>query len=99
MLNTVRDLMRRFLERSGYAVVCAEDGPQGLRLARDARPSLNTLDMVMSKMSGWDVLTELKSTPALAGIPVLMATLVDGDALSTEPGSAQALLTAGMGAS
>jgi signal transduction histidine kinase/CheY-like chemotaxis protein len=96
---TVRDLMRRFLERSGYAVVCAEDGPEGLRLARDARPSLITLDMVMSKMSGWDVLTELKSTPALAGIPVLMATLVDGDALSTEPGSAQALLTAGMGAS
>src|SRR5208282_2655164 len=42
--QTVRELIKRFLERAGYAVVTASGGREGLRLARDLRPAAITLD-------------------------------------------------------
>jgi CheY-like chemotaxis protein len=41
------------------------------------RPSLITLDVLMPELDGWSVLRELKSTPELASIPVIMLTIVD----------------------
>src|SRR5262249_14768982 len=67
-----RDLMRRFLAREGFDIVTAADAAEGLRLARQSRPTLITLDVIMPRMDGWAVLKELKSDPALAGIPVVM---------------------------
>jgi signal transduction histidine kinase/CheY-like chemotaxis protein len=88
----VRDLMRRFLEPSGYSVLCAEDGPEGLQLALHVRPALITLDIVMPNMSGWDVLSALKATPELADVPVIIVTMVDGEALGAARGVANVLL-------
>jgi adenylate cyclase len=75
--GTVRDLMRRFLTREGFEVVTAADGTEGLALARDLRPALITLDVLMPGLDGWSVLRELKGDPALADIPVVMLTIVD----------------------
>jgi PAS domain S-box-containing protein len=74
---TARDLMERFLTREGFHPVTAEGGEQGLQLARESRPDVITLDVMMPKMDGWAVLQELKNDPELRGVPVIMVTIVD----------------------
>jgi CheY-like chemotaxis protein len=73
----VRDLMQRFLGREGFRVVGAAGGEEGLRLARQIRPDVITLDVLMPGLDGWAVLSALKGDPALADIPVIMLTIVD----------------------
>ena len=73
----VRNLLGRSLSRDGFRVETAADGATGLRLARDLRPDIITLDVLMPDMDGWAVLSALKSDPLLAGIPVVMVTVVD----------------------
>ncbi len=72
-----RDLMRRFLAREGFDTLTAPDAAEGLRLARQFKPTLITLDVVMPRMDGWAVLKELKDDPALAAIPVVMLSILD----------------------
>ena len=72
----VRDLMGRLLSREGFRVAYAADGESGLRLARRDHPEVITLDVMMPGLDGWAVLTELKSDPAVADIPVIMVTFV-----------------------
>jgi adenylate cyclase len=72
-----RDLLRRFLAREGFDTITAADGAEGLRLARQFRPSLITLDVVMPKMDGWSVLQQLRADPALAAVPIVMLSILD----------------------
>jgi CheY-like chemotaxis protein len=72
-----RDLMRRFLSREGFQVETAPDGEEGLRRARELRPTAITLDVMMPRMDGWAVLQSLKSDPDTADIPVIMLTMVN----------------------
>jgi signal transduction histidine kinase/CheY-like chemotaxis protein len=74
---TVLDLVRRFLGKEGFEVRTATGGREGLALAREVRPAVITLDVMMSGMDGWAVLSELKADPALAEIPVIMVTITD----------------------
>jgi PAS domain S-box-containing protein len=75
--ETVRDLMRRFLTREGIEAVTAKNGVEGLALARELKPSLITLDVLMPELDGWSVLEALKADPLLADIPVVMLTILD----------------------
>ncbi|MGI8603642.1 MAG: response regulator [Verrucomicrobiales bacterium] len=84
----VRDLMERSLARDGYQVVTAGDGHRGLELARDLRPALITLDVMMPGMDGWAVLTALKAGPATVDIPVIMMTIVDDKSMGFALGAA-----------
>jgi len=88
----VRDLMTRFLGKMGYLAVPAPSGPEGLRLARQLRPGIITLDVVMPDMSGWDVLNELKADPELSSIPVIMITIVDSEAIGLARGASNYLM-------
>jgi signal transduction histidine kinase/CheY-like chemotaxis protein len=72
-----RDLLRRILEKEGFAVITASSGSEGLALARERKPDLITLDVMMPSMDGWAVLTSLKSDPLTSKIPVVMMTMVD----------------------
>jgi PAS domain S-box-containing protein len=74
---TARDLMRRFFAQEGYDTVTAADGDEGLRLARQLRPDLITLDVVMPKLDGWSVLQALRQDASLAATPVVMLSIVD----------------------
>jgi len=74
---TVRDLMRRTLSREGFDVVTASDGPEGLALARELKPSVITLDVRMREMDGWRVLQEIRGDSVLADTPVIMMTIDD----------------------
>lgn len=73
----VRDLITRTLERDGFKVETAENGQHGIELARRIMPDIITLDVMMEGMDGWQVLSEIKSIPDLADIPVVMLTMVD----------------------
>jgi signal transduction histidine kinase/CheY-like chemotaxis protein len=74
---TARDLVERHLERSGFAVVTAPGGREGLRLVRELRPAAVTLDIMMPDIDGWTVLAAIKGDPELAGIPVVLMSIVD----------------------
>ena len=75
--STSLDLTRRFLTREGFSVRAAENGIQGLALAKELRPAAITLDVMMPGMDGWAVLTALKKDPETADIPVIMLTMLD----------------------
>ena len=87
----IRDLVQRFLVREGFRVVAATGGEEGLRLARELRPDVITLDVLMPGLDGWAVLAALKADPALAEIPVIMLTMVDDRGLGYALGAAEYL--------
>ncbi len=89
---SVRDLMSRFLNKLGFHVVAAASGEEGLRLARQLRPLVITLDVVMPECDGWTVLKKLKSDSALAEIPVIMVTIVDNEAMGFDLGASNYLI-------
>jgi CheY-like chemotaxis protein len=74
---TVRELVVRHLERAGFAAVAARGGQEGLRLVRELRPAVVTLDIMMPDLDGWTVLAAIKGDPELAGIPVVLMSIVD----------------------
>ena len=86
-----RDLLRRVLTGDGYRVVEAAGGEAGLALARSVRPDLITLDVLMPAMDGWGVLTALKADPALAGIPVVMLSVLEDQNLGLALGASEYL--------
>jgi signal transduction histidine kinase/DNA-binding NarL/FixJ family response regulator len=89
---SVRDLMSRFLSKSGFRVVVASNGEEGLRLAKQEKPLVITLDVVMPEFDGWSVLKKLKSDPALAEIPVIIVTIVDNEPMGLDLGAASYLV-------
>jgi signal transduction histidine kinase/CheY-like chemotaxis protein len=74
---TVRELVERHLQRAGFAVVTARGGQEGLRLVRELRPAVVTLDIMMPDLDGWTVLAAIKGDPALSGTPVVLMSIVD----------------------
>jgi CheY-like chemotaxis protein len=64
----------RALARAGYEVSSAADGEEALRMAREKLPDLILLDMLLPKISGPDVLLELKKDPLTKAIPVVVMT-------------------------
>ena len=69
-----RDALSRLLERRGYTIVCAPDGPEGLRMAESERPDLVLLDIGLPGMDGHAVARELRRRPATAGLAVIALT-------------------------
>jgi signal transduction histidine kinase len=69
--RTLRDLMVQRLNQVGFRVVTAWCGEEGLRLARELRPDVITLDVMMPAMDSWTVLAALKADPQLVHIPVI----------------------------
>jgi CheY-like chemotaxis protein len=64
----------RALARAGYDVSSVADGENALRIARETKPDVILLDMLLPKMTGPDVLKALKKDPATAGIAVVAFT-------------------------
>jgi len=87
----IRDLMERFLTRQGFYVHSAANADEGLQLARDIKPDLITLDVMMPEKDGWWVLQTLKNDPELATIPVIMLTLVEDKEIGFALGAADFL--------
>jgi signal transduction histidine kinase/CheY-like chemotaxis protein len=74
---TARELIADHLKAEGFSVVTAAGGVEGLKLAKESRPTAITLDVMMPDLDGWSVLAALRQDPELAEIPVIMITIVD----------------------
>ena len=79
--------MSRYLTKLNFNVVAASSGEEGLRLAKQIRPQIITLDVVMPGLNGWHVLSHLKAEPDLASIPVIMVTIVDNEVMGVDLGA------------
>jgi signal transduction histidine kinase/CheY-like chemotaxis protein len=75
-----RTLLVHLLEEAGYDVVAAACCDEGLRLARACEPDLITLDLLMTPQPGTVVLEEMRDDPSLAGVPVVVVSVVAADA-------------------
>jgi CheY-like chemotaxis protein len=77
----------RRLQESGFHTEEAATAEATLRLARELHPAAITLDVIMEGADGWRVLSQLKSDPATADIPVIVVSVVDGREVALEMGA------------
>ncbi len=99
------DLLEAMLTSSGYEVLLAGGGEEGLRMAREQKPDLILLDLMMPGLSGFEVCARVKTDPQTGGIPVLLVTALSqisdkeralaagGDDFLTKPFQRAELLT------
>jgi signal transduction histidine kinase len=85
-------LLSETLGRSGYRVLRAAGGAEGLRLAREQDPVAVTLDVMMPEMDGWRVLQAMRADRRLSGIPVIVCSIVDNRPLGYSLGASDYLL-------
>lgn len=76
--KTVRIIVRKAFKSYDCEILEAANGVEGLSLAAKESPDLILLDVTMPVMDGVEMLTKLKSDPALKGIPVMMLTAEGG---------------------
>ncbi len=69
-----RYLATFLLEKHGYAVVSAADGPSGIEMAKTVQPALILLDIQLPLMDGYAVARELRKDPASRHIPIIAVT-------------------------
>jgi two-component system cell cycle response regulator DivK len=69
-----RYLTTFLLERNGYTVVSAVDGPNGIRIASHSRPDIVLLDIQLPVMDGYAVAAKLREIEALAETPIIAVT-------------------------
>jgi signal transduction histidine kinase len=67
-----RQLLRRILERQGYAVTLAASGPECLELMEHYRFDLVLLDVMMPGLSGFEVLSRIRENPEMRSVPVVV---------------------------
>ena len=72
--QTNREILRTRLQAEGYQLVEAEDGEVALSMARQHRPDLILLDVLMPKIDGFEVCRRLKSDTDLPFIPIVLVT-------------------------
>ena len=70
----IRLLCRVNLEAEGMQVLEAGDGPAGIDRAREERPDVILLDVMMPGLDGWQVAEQLLDDPATNGIPIIFLT-------------------------
>lgn len=69
-----RDLIARLIQLMGHEPILANDGAQGVALARSMQPDLIIMDMGLPVLNGWQATHRIKSQPATSHIPVLALT-------------------------
>ncbi|NUM25531.1 MAG: response regulator [Candidatus Buchananbacteria bacterium] len=62
------------LSLEGYEVFLANDGEKGFKMAKEKKPDLILLDIILPKMDGFEVLSKIKSDKEIKNIPVVLLT-------------------------
>jgi DNA-binding response OmpR family regulator len=99
----VADLIEAVLVDEGYTVAIARDGVQGLLLARDWKPDIVLMDIMLPGVDGTTAIRRLKADPATADLPIVAMSagrtirrqsneLTDADAALAKPFDIEALL-------
>lgn len=71
------ELIQAYLEDVDCRTVAAHDGIEALEIVAKAKPDLILLDVMMPKMSGFEVCRRLKNDPDTSDIPVIMVTALN----------------------
>jgi PAS domain S-box-containing protein len=87
-----RELLASYLVPEGYRVVTATSGDEAIATARNIRPAVITLDILMPSGSGWEMLYRLRNTPETSKIPVVVVSIVDQRQLGFSLGAAEYLV-------
>lgn len=66
------------LSLEGYQIIPALDGEIGLRMAKEKKPDLILLDLIMPKVNGFEVLKKLKEDALTKEVPVIVLTNLEG---------------------
>jgi CheY-like chemotaxis protein len=74
---TARELIADQLKSEGFSVVTASGGLEGLKLAKQVKPTVITLDVQMPDLDGWSVLAALREDSELADVPIIMVSILD----------------------
>lgn len=69
-----RDMLRRRLERRGYEVACAVDGPNGIDTALSYQPDIILMDVALGEMDGWEATRILKTKDQVKHVPIIALT-------------------------
>ncbi len=72
--KALQKTLTKILETSGFEVINAYDGEEGLALAQSKIPDLILLDVILPKLNGRDVLERLKAGESTKNIPVIVLT-------------------------
>ncbi len=81
------EILRKHLVPEGYAVSYAFSGDEGIRIAKQIRPDLITLDIMMPEKDGWQVLRELKQEVSTKSVPVVIHSMIDNRPLAISLGA------------
>jgi EAL domain-containing protein (putative c-di-GMP-specific phosphodiesterase class I)/DNA-binding response OmpR family regulator len=68
-------IVQTILASAGYSAFTAHNGREGIETARELKPDLILLDVMMPELSGWEVCTTLKNAPETRQIPIAMLTV------------------------
>jgi CheY-like chemotaxis protein len=71
------ELLEAYLEDIDCRTIAAYDGPEALEIVKKDSPDLILLDIMMPKMSGFEVCRRVKSDPSTAHIPIIMVTALN----------------------
>ena len=72
--NNLREIYEARLQAEGYSIVTAKDGEEALVVAKAEHPDLIISDIMMPKISGFEMLDILRNTENLKNVPVIMLT-------------------------
>jgi CheY-like chemotaxis protein len=86
-----RVLLGNLLDEAGCRAVSATTGVEALRLARELRPAIIFLDLLLPKISGYDVLRILQGDDALRDTPVVVVSAMGSESRSALTGAAAIL--------
>jgi signal transduction histidine kinase/ActR/RegA family two-component response regulator len=89
---TSLELLEVYLEGSGYELIVARNGADGLAAVRRDKPEAVVLDIRLPGIAGWDVLAAVKADPATADIPVIVTSVVDERSRGLSLGAAEYLV-------
>jgi PAS domain S-box-containing protein len=85
-------LLAIYLIEAGFSVEVAADGDAAFEKAKTLRPALITLDILIPKTDGWELLARLKADHATTSIPVVVVSIVDEPGRGFSLGAAEYLL-------
>jgi len=71
------ELLQAYLEDLGCQIEIAHDGAEAIEIARQRVPDVVVLDVMMPRLSGFQVCEKLKKDPATAGVPIVMVTALN----------------------